>query len=269
MNPVMAVENFCGAGVGRQFPNHTITANEEATGNPVEHVANGRRGASDVWTPTTVNNAAYVNIACDRTRGANFIALDRGHNLAGYDLELRGSQQSAFTTYETILNITLPSASGAGDIDDALGVRTEEGAWLKRFDLSAYQYWRIHIPAMGASLKPEIVGLWLGLCYAPDYFDKPWVEDGAELLHQESRAPSGWAGRGVANKQRSGTIQVSLSSFDEYDHEARHHIQGLYGEGFPMWVVFDENQADRAVLAELPPGRLAFSLGGNWGYRSA
>ena len=269
MNPVMAVENFCSAGVGWQFPDHTITANEEATGSEVERVADGRRGAADKWTPTTANSAAYVNVACDRTRAANFIALDRGHNLAGYDLELRGSQQSAFTTYETVLDITLPSATAAGNIDDALGVRTEEGAWFKRFDLNTYQYWRVHIPAMGASLKPEIVGLWLGLCYAPDYFDKPWGEDGAELIHQETQSPSGWAGRGVANKQRSGVVQLSLSTFEEYDHEARYHVQGLYGEGFPMWIAFDETQADRAVLAELPLGRLAFSLTGTWGYRSA
>ena len=98
MNPVMAVENFCSVGASKQFPDHTLTSNEEATGNEDWRVANGRRGASDMWTPTTVNNAAYVNVACDRTRGANFIALDRGHNLAGYGLELRGSQQSAFSS---------------------------------------------------------------------------------------------------------------------------------------------------------------------------
>lgn len=267
MNPVFCVENFYNV---LQFPGlHTISAEEEATDHEALRVGDGRREAGDYWTSTTLNSDTYNDAACDRPRAADYIAIDRGHNLAGYDIELRGSMQSDFSTYETIIDITLPSASGPGDIDDTLGVRTEEGAWIKRFDRRVYRYWRTFIPAMGASLKPEVVGLYLGGSYSPDYFDKPWNEDGADLLVQEAINQHGWSGRGPANKMRAGTIQLSLSSFDEYDAKARYHLQGLYNEGFPMWIVFDEKQADRAVLAEMPPGRLGFMLEPGWGFRRA
>ncbi len=265
MRPIFLVENFYSK---LQFPDHTISAEEEATDNEAFRVANGRRSARDKWAPTTLNSASYVDAACDRIRAADCIALDRGHNLAGYDIELRGSNQAAFTTYESVLDLTLPTYTAPGDIDDALGVRTEEGAWIKRFDMRAYKYWRLYVDAMGAGLKPNVVGLWLGLSFSPQYLDMPWNEDGADLVVKQAASESGWLGRGVANKVRSGTITLALSSFQEYDTKARYHLQGLYGEGFPMWIVFDEAQADRAVLAELPAGGLHFDLaGGTHGYR--
>jgi len=266
MRPVFLVENFYST---LQFPAHVVSAEEEATDNEAFRVSTGRRSGRDKWSPTTLNSDTYIDTACDRVRAADCIVLDRGHNLGGYDVELRGSNQAAFTTYETILDITLPTASAPGHIDDALGVRTEEGAWLKRFAPRPYQYWRTFVPAMGASLKPEIVGLWLGLSYSPQYLDMPWNEDGTELVVRQTGNEVGWVGRGVANKVRTGAISLSLSSYQEYEAKARYHLQGLYADGFPMWIIFDEEQADRAVLADMPAGslRLEYTPGAH-GYRT-
>jgi hypothetical protein len=110
---------------------------------------------------------------------------------------------------ETVVSITLPAASAPGSLDDTLGVRTEEGAWVKRFSLRAAKYWRWYVPAMGVGLKPQVVGLYLGLAFAPNYFNRPLDDDGDVLVVTESQSELGWIGRGPQGRQRQGVISTS------------------------------------------------------------
>jgi len=186
-----------------------------------------------------------------------------GHNLAGYDYELRASQD-AFTTTETILNGTIPSVSAPGSVDD--GVLTEDGTFVKRFDLGAFTYWRPFINAMGADLLPVITGLWLGLSWSPDYLEMPSARDADDLIVEETESAVGWLGRGPATQRRSDTIRLKLSSFTEHD-QARYHIQGLFGAGYPMWFFPHDTQADQGMCVIRPSGsHLGFSRQTDWGY---
>lgn len=262
-SPVFLVENFFNV---HQFPDHAVSAEEEPTGTEGWRVGTGRRDQSlNKWTPNTANSDTYLDVECDRVRAADMLVMD-GHNLAGYDFELRGSQDDLIT-HETILDVTIPAVCAPGRLDD--GVLTEEGVYVRRFDLRAYKYWRPFFPAMGAGLKPEIAGLWLGLSYSPEYLNRPADVETTDLHAAETISEAGWLGRGSAVRGQAGTINLELSDFMEYDI-ARLHLNGLFARGFPMWVLRNDEQADQAFCVVRPGGtRFGFNLGQQWSYESA
>ena len=258
--PVMLAENLFS---DTQFTGHTITAESTVTGFEVWKVATGRRSPTEFWKSDTDNQSTWIKVACDKVRAANMIVLDRGHNLKGESFTLECSNDD-FTTTETILSaITLPSVSAPGDVGEGLGVRTEEGAWVKRFPLRAAKYWRVTVPAMGASQRPNIVGLWLGLSWESRVFDLPWSDEASQSGGNVSISPSGWEGGQLAER-RTGTIGLRMDNAYEYD-QARYHIQGLFAAREPMWLIYDGGQADRTILVTRPPGRLGFEFpSGDW-----
>ncbi len=160
--PLILSENLFSV---QQFPSHVISATEEPSGNEAQNVADGRRESTS-WTMTTANTDGAVKTACDRVRGANVLIIDRNDNLPGYPIKLQVSQDD-FTTTEDAVDITLPSASSPLPLDNATGVRLEDGSWAILFDFRAAAYWRVFVPQMGAGLKPVITGLYLGLAYEP------------------------------------------------------------------------------------------------------
>jgi len=261
---VFLVENFFNV---HQFPDHVIDAAEEPTGTEAWRVGTGRRDTeSNKWTPTTANSSTYLDVECNRVRSADMLVMD-GHNLAGYDFELHGSNDD-HTTHESILDLTIPAVSAPGRLED--GVLTEEGAYVRRVDLPrGYKYWRPYFPAMGADLKPIVTGLWLGLSYSTDDLVRPADVDMTELHAAETMSEHGWLGRGHATRSRVGTFNIDLWGFMKYDL-ARYHLSTLFGKGYPMWFVPDSDQADRAFCVVRPGGsRVGFQLGQRWSYESA
>lgn len=261
--PFFLVENLFST---VQFPLHVVTGNEEPAGAEAFRVADGRRSPLDAWSPTTLNATSYLQVVCDRLRTANMVALDRGHNLGGKEVQLQCSDDG-FTTVQTVADLVIPAASAPGSPDDAFGVVTEEGAWLYRFPARAAYAWRLQVPAMGAGLRPKIVGLWVGPAYAPDYFQLPSGPGQGQALGVESVSDAGWVGRGVVVFRRESVIRLQLPSLFDYDDLARYHLEGHYaGAGRPMWVCFDDEQADRAFLAVLPLGKFGFARAPQWFY---
>jgi len=247
-----------------QFSGHTVVGDEEAAGHEAFRIANGRRSSFDYWTGNTANQQRTLTLDCAQTRSFDVCVLDRGHNLAGKQMLLECSNDN-FGSTQTVFDVTIPSTVGPSHVDDPNGVTTEEGAWVKHFSDRAARYWRLRIPAMGAGVTPSIVGAWLGLSYQPAPFDLPFEPDGDELRAAETQTEAAWLGRNQPATVRGGTISMKLDSVAEYER-ARYHLQGHYGRGRPMWVIFDEAQADRAVLAIRPTGRLAFGQTREWWY---
>ncbi len=261
---------FNGGFPGSQYPDHVITAEEEATDHEWWRVSNGRRSPTDYWTSTTANSEnsdTWIKVKCNRARGANMVVIDAGHNLAGETVKIEGSDDN-FTTIDTIHNDVMPSVSSPGNIDNTLGIVTEEGAWLRRFPLRAHLYYRAFIPAMGANLTPEIVGLWLGLAWETEVAWPPVAENQMELAGQESLSPDLWRGRTGLAIGRTDVMTLKLPSFFAYD-QARFHIEGLFAANHPTWILYNTDQADRAVLAGPRLGRIGFRFGSptDWGYQ--
>lgn len=262
--PVFLVENLFS---DVQFSNHTISAEEEPSNNEAFRVATGRRSAQNMWTSSTANSDTWIKTVCDRVRGADMIAIDRGHNLAGYEILLQGSNDS-FTTSEDIFDITMPAVTAPGSIDDTLGVLTEEGAWLRRFSpVRSYESFRLYVPAMGAGLKPQIRGLYVGKSLSPRPYDFPTYDEPFEPMMEVIESEAGWRGVNALTIRRQGTIGLRMRSVIEYD-QARYHLVGHFARNRPMWVVFDQYQADRSILV-VQNGGFAFGFDGAWLYRRA
>jgi hypothetical protein len=183
------------------------------------------------------------------------------HNLAGKAYQLQVSDDD-FVTTQTVVNVTIPSTPGAGDIDDPNGVLCENGMWLMRFNPRMAIAYRHYIVAGGAGFKPQIAGK-VGLSLALSQFEKPYAPSDTELIVTEEMAESGWLGRGPRRLKRYGSIQVKTRTAFEYD-QFRYHFEQRFGGGANMVIVFDDTQAERAVMAQRGPGRFGFHGVAEW-----
>ncbi len=238
--PSMLVENLLNA---IQFTGHTVTAEEEADGKEVWRIADGRRDASDHWAPKTANSSTWVKVDCAVARTADSIFLDRGHNVEGVAVLIETSPDNSAWT--GVAGLTIPSASESdGDYDNSRGITTDEGAWCLRFASATARYWRITFGAMGADLLPNIVGMWLGKTWEPG-FVKPIIDESTEVIPQQTG-------------QRHGQIHIELTDTD--DDATALTAMDLFNL-HPMWIVFNANEANRAVLVDRKPGVYGFEKG--------
>jgi hypothetical protein len=240
-----------------QYPNHTITSSSEAAGFPASRVANGRRSSTDYWTPNVFNTDAHVQSAGDRPLGVNMIALDRGHNLAGETIEVQFSSDGFGTSED--LSYTIPGVSSpGGSIDDPNGVLTREGVWLKRFDLRATRDQRFFVAALGAGERPIVVGLWMGLAVQLNV-TAPYDDEGEDLIGTLVESELGWQARGSTAQRAAGSLGLILDTL-LFREQASYHLHSLFGNGFPMWIVFDTQNATESILALRPDQRISFSI---------
>ena len=264
--PAFGVENFFS---DIQFSGHTISANEEATDHEAFRVGNARRSSTDHWTPTTANIDAWVKTEMDQSRSFDYCAIDRGHNLGGETLKLQKSTDAAFTSPVDVFSVTFPTTVSAdSDLDAANGVLTSEGAWIKRFASTSSQYVRIFVSAMGAGLKPVIVNLWVGALWEPGALTNPFTDEDDEPIGAESASDTGWIGHGLTVRRRIGELHVQLPSIAAYT-AAANAVRDNFNLRRPMWIVHDDDRAERAVLGIRPRGRTGFRFAPGWGYRQA
>lgn len=249
--PRYLVENFFN---GVMFPSHSFTANESTTGHESWRVGTARRANRNHWTPSTPNQQAYVGVLCNRPRFADMLVIDRNCNLAGKTVRLRFSNDG-FASYGEILAAVLPTQTIYGSRLGTQGVRTDEGAWVFRFTGQIATEWRLYVDAMGAGLKPQVGGLYLGQSWSPVWTpENPWDDEARELRFQEVLTPSLWAGSNRKGSRRvAGPWQHVLDSDAEYQ-SARYHFHGLYWRGHHMWAVPDQDFTERAFLVYAQPG---------------
>jgi hypothetical protein len=237
----------------RCYPLHVLAASAssgagEVAGSEFIRVGSGNRDPFDLWTNEVDNVQVIGKVTCDRVRTADSFALDRGHNLAGKQVVLECSDDDFTLSTQVVFDVVLPIGVGAGDLDDALGVRTEEGAWLKAFPARAARHWRVRIPAMGTGLRPQVIGMWLDQAWAPGALDTPLVPDAHELGADEARMGTGWLSRSGIFTRRLGRVALRLTSTFDYEL-ARDHVLLQFGQNRPMWVTYDDERAERTVLA--------------------
>lgn len=239
--------------------------------------ADGRRSDYDYAAATAAASAFYLRSTFDQVRMFDYLAIDRNSNVLGQALQLWGTLDATdFSgTYETPLNLTAPSSRGPSQrLDNSRGVVTEEGVFLIRFPARAAKAIQLYLPSMGAGVTAQVGGIWCGLSWAPGsssvprYFSRPQDEEGDVFTVNESLSDAGWRGRSNARRTRQGEITYKLSDFFEYE-QVRLQLRGIFGEGFPTWLVADDEQAERAVLAVRPADSpLSFPYPTGYGYRA-
>lgn len=257
---VMLAENVFNP---RLFPAHALSAVSEAADpvNPhdVEVIASGRRQRSEnYWTPTALNTAAWVRSSFNRVRVVDMVALDRGHNLAGKTVRVQASSDG-FLTYSERSALIPSSVFPYSRLSQTNGIRTPEGAWLYRFLALSGTSVRFYIDAMGANLRPEIVGLYLGLSFrATNPVIKPSSHGRRQLDYEVIKAPSMWAGAGQVSQRKNLPINLRLEDGDY--PSAVYHWEELFMRARPSWVVPDDEQAEKAYLSRAEPQEAGFEV---------
>lgn len=251
--PVFAAENIYN---GRQFPSHTVSANEEATGHEAILVGRGRRGPTNYWTTTTANQQA--TLVCDQgaAKPVGIAIIDRGHNLGGVaGLKLQGSVDAGFTSPVDLVTVTIPTVLVEGaPLNGPNGALMEDGAWAIRFATQTFRYIRWLIPALGAGTRPVIVGTHVGPDYRPGvYLDLPYGEGDREIMGVQEQATSGWAGTNRVSSRKSLDFTLKLASPGDYTSARRYFEEGFL-RGFPMWCFWDEDVAERSWVAKAQVG---------------
>ena len=244
----------------RAFPLHVLDANQKAAGREVERVSSGRRQKSqNHWTPTTENAEAWVESTYNRVRLANTIFLDRGHNLKGKVIRIRFSADD-FVTYDEVGPITIPTQAFLGSrLASQPGALTEEGAWGWRFGNRAGKAVRVVFDAMGAGLRPEVVGLYLGFgfrCTNP--LVKPFDHGRREVDYPTIKSPTAWVGAGEISQRRRSRLNVRLEATEYF--AARYHFEEMLMRARPSWVVTDDEQAELAYLTRVEPQTAGFQI---------
>ena len=240
----------------QQYPDHVLTAEEETAGNEVWRVGSGRRVGGGVlrnyWTPTTANSDSWIECKCDRTRAADMLVIDRSHNLAGKTVKLEISDDNYTTTTE-VFSVVLPTNVYSNSrLSDTPGVKTTEGAFIISFPFHVALYWRVFSSAMGASLKPQIPGCYLGKSFAPTNApSRPWDEEPSKLVYDTIVSSALWTSSSRKAERRESTVSMFMASDVEEDR-ARYYFRALRRS--LVWYVPDTDRAERAWLAEAPPG---------------
>ena len=252
----------------RQFPTHVLTADQEDTGREAFRAADGRRSKLDFWAPTTANVAHQIAVDSTVAGGISveYFALDRGHNLNGKTMTLEKSTDGAVWT--TVKTVTIPATPG-GQIADTNGCHTDEGAFIVSFAAStAERHLRLNVAAMGAGLTPRIVGLWSGTRWAPGNIFLPLTDEDDILIAQRAQTTKGWSGSSIHVRKRVGDLIFKLPSVADFTDAAK-HIRDNFGRGRLMWIIHDDANSQRAVLAQRPLGRAGFQFPADFSYRTA
>ena len=251
--PVFFAENFFNT---KANPGYTLTSVSEIVEHEDWRVGTARRETRNYWSPTATNALAWLRLDLGETRYFDTLALERGHNLEGHAVELRVSNDN-WSTYTTPLDETLPTSTVAGmRLDLSPGVRTYEGAYLKRFAGTAARWIEFRIPAMGAGLRPVITGLYLGQSLElTNGAILPFSDGRVQLAYDEILSPSLWAASSrKASRRTSGSVPIQIPLVDGEEELVERHLTDLFWDGRFMWIVTNTDRAERSVLAYSPVG---------------
>lgn len=241
---------------------NTVSAEEAASGNEAALVGTWRRSGLQYWTSTTTNNATWIQVLATPVRAANFIAIDRGHNLFGETIQLSVTYDQT-NWDEELFEVTIPSHTNVGHVDDPTGVVTDEGVWIKRFPTVMSRGYRLGIDAISTGVQlPQIPGLWLGLALETRVHDEPWSDQMTELAIQEMFTSLGQTGLSRQQSYRAQSIGLRLRSIDEIAL-ASLTVEHLFADGYPMWVIPDLNASQKARLVRRN-GPVGFRYDESW-----
>lgn len=257
--PLILVDNLLSV---VQHPDIVLTPSQEVEGTGTGEafrVADGRRWT--LWTGLTANTEYSLTWTHSLPQPFDVVIRDRGSIAPRMICEISGD---AFGSTQSVFDITPPLTPGAGSVDDALGVVTSEGAWLKRVATVGDYAGRIRIPAMGAGLKPSVTGLWVGLSWTPDFILRPWAPNKTTLQGEWTELSSGAVGRGQLVPRREGMLQLQMPDLFLGEQGAYH--LAVIDSGAPFWIIPDVERADRAFLARRRPDLAGLGLEPNWFY---
>lgn len=262
MTPALFIENYFNE---RAFTEHGISANVNTE--DAFRVGTNRRSLLDALEGET-NTILQVDVDCGEVKPVDYLAVDRGANIFGKAIKLRGSTDDFAASNDILLDITLPAASPAssGALLTA-GAITKEGAWVREISEQTYRYYRFEVAAV-ADFTPKVVNLSLGpLWKLPFLPDRPHNEDEENVQLSSIETPAGWRGPGQISNRKEGSVGIRLENFDAYADALT--FQEHWNSGRVAWYIPDQAKAEKAFKIVTPGGRSGFFLpeSEEWAYR--
>lgn len=217
----------------------TIDAVSESAGREAFRVADARRDRSS-WQAANdgAGNPTWVRSHLTAVRGVDYIALDRGHNLAGKSVFLEGSADGA--TWSISQQIDVPAAGVVGGNPAAPTMaQTEEGvAWTLTASLAARAWWRLRIPYT-AAFVPIVTGVMAGLRTQLLGFSDVFDEDAGNRTESTESSTAGYRASETTYSWRTVELALRLIGATEYDGTMRTLRALLFAKNQPAMVFMD------------------------------
>lgn len=266
--PLLASANFLSPHL---YPDHVLFAEDgggggEPEGNEAFRVVNGRRSARDFAEAENANEEWRLVVQMNTGRAANFIALDRGHNLEGVTVDLEGDDDPNFSSPTTIFSVTIPSSvTSPTDVTEAPGAKTHEGAWLYFFgNTTEYENYRLVVPALGAGLKQKVVGAFVGFAWEPEHASiLSYQPSGPDLALRETVSDTLWAAAAKPIIRRHGSIRIAAATSADRAN-ARTYVERQVWRYYPVWWVPFANRGEESWLGRVPSGQYVFRRTTEW-----
>lgn len=233
------------------FPSHVVTASSEVVDHEGFRVGSERRDAENSWTPAVDDTAANVTCLCDQPRASDMLIIDQNHNLDGQTVRVQISDDGFLTTAEPFVGVVPSAVTPNSRLSDGIWVRNREGAIACLYTAEPGMEHRLVVDAMGAGLKPQIGGAYLGQSFQPS--SKPPLPYAPNATQTTASGP-------IRRVSGNAPLRYRVER-DDYG-VAQYHIEELFWTGRPMWIFPDEDQAENFFLATVNPGTRSMPFGG-------
>lgn len=231
--PILLVDNQMDR-IG-QYPAAVLTASSSQPDREPFRVADYRR-EDTWWEPTSDGGAGgnwiRSNLGVTGKRAADYVFIDRGHNLWGKTVKVElGADGAAWPSTRT-LQVPAIGTVGGDPTTDIMCV-TEEGALYSFFGKTAeYQYRQLAIPQV-ASFVPVVPGLLIGARHEHFGYLRTSDPDKGDRTEPSERSQAGRRAYGRVYHWRTMELSVGAIGRQVYDDKIRDLRRLLFEKNEP------------------------------------
>lgn len=219
----------------------TMDAISFVAGRDPFHIADYRRDRS-WWQPTTdgggTNPWVRVDLGAGITRAADFLFIDRGHNLWGRSVNLQGGDDGA--AWPTSFTRTVPAlGTVGGDPTTATMAVTEEGALYSLITAGTPRRWWRITTTYSAAFIPILTGVMAGLRNQLLGYSTIFDEDASERTPPGDTSAAGYRGSNLLYSWRTCELGLKYIGATEYDTTIRTLRRLLFEKNQPFALFMD------------------------------
>lgn len=254
LTPIILAQNLFDTVVTNQPSTVSNPDGDDVAGHEYFRVADNLREAS--WWTTAASNAIrslrVQNQNPATPTSPNMLVLDRGHNMAGATVAVKGSNDN-FSTSTTEVTFTVPATAGGVPTNTHGCVTTDGVFWIEFVPTAPFSYWQVTFPALGAGISPIVTGLYLGTSYRfPEYCLAPAALDYRRRLQYQRNVLSRAALRIKSRPLVFGEIDINIQMENEdYVDSFDAQVQALLYQNIPWWFCIDDTDPIQAGLLRL------------------
>jgi hypothetical protein len=221
-----------------QYPFATLSASSERTGHEAFRVADYRRERTS-WQTTGAAAGHYVasDLGVGASHAADFLWIDRGHNLWGKTVQITGDNGSGGGSNG--FSSVVPAAGTLGG-DPAAGFAvTEEGALYTLHPGLQFGAKRRWIFIVQESMSPIVPGIMLGLRSQLLTFSTTFDEDARDRTQDSATSRAGYKATDTTYAWRTCEIGLATIGAEQYDAQIRALSVLLFDRNQPCVIAMD------------------------------